>query len=256
MIGAGVAGLRAAIELADAGRVLVLAKQEVTNSRAQSATGESTAALSDEEEVMLHLQDTLVAGDGLCLQQAVKTLVDDGSERIEEVIAWGDQLDRKGTKLIFETEASYTHSHVLRAPGGSTGHEILRVLQAKVQAHKQISLLEFEFCTGLLTEDARVSGVSLISEKGLPEDVPCSAVLLATGGLGQIYRNTTNKRKRCRKTGLASNSLLEGLVYGARAGRAMREEVKHAVACGCRNRRLDSASLGHHVERRRHYAHA
>jgi L-aspartate oxidase len=201
VIGAGVAGLRAAIELADAGRVLVLAKQEVTNSRAQSATGESTAALSDEEGVMLHLLDTLVAGDGLCLQQAVKTLVDDGSERIEEVIAWGDQLDRKGTKLIFETEASYTHSHVLRAPGGSTGHEILRVLQAKVQAHKQISLLEFEFCTGLLTEDARVSGVSLISEKGLSEDVPCFGGLAGHRRVGSDLSQHHQQKKAVSQNG-------------------------------------------------------
>jgi L-aspartate oxidase len=189
VIGAGVAGLRAAIELADAGRVLVLAKTEAANSSAPP--GETNAALSDEEEIILHLQDTLVAGDGLCLPRAVKTLVDDAPERIKEVIAWGTQLGSR-TKLTFETEASYSHSHVLRAPGNSAGAAILRALHAKVQTRKNISLLEFEFCTGLITENQRVTGVSLISEKGLPEEVSCSAVLLATGGMGQIYRNTTN----------------------------------------------------------------
>jgi L-aspartate oxidase len=191
VIGAGVAGLRAAIELASAGRVLVLAKTEAMGSGAQS-TQAATAALSDEDEVIVHLQDTLVAGDSLCRPEAVKTLVAEGPERIEELIAWGKQLDRHGTKLTFETEASYSHSHVLRAPGDSTGGEILRVLQAKVQTCKNISLREFEFSTGLAIEDNRVTGVSLISEKGLPEEVACSAVLLATGGMGQIYRNTTN----------------------------------------------------------------
>jgi L-aspartate oxidase len=186
VIGAGVAGLRAAIELADAGRVLVLAKKEAANS-----PSEITSALSDEDEVILHLQDTLIAGDGLCLPEAVKILVDEGPERIEELIAWGTQLCGNKTKLIFETEASYSHSHVLRAPGNSTGVEILRALQAKVQTRKNVSVREFEFCTELLSED-RMIGVSLISEKGLPEDVACSAVLLATGGMGQIYRNTTN----------------------------------------------------------------
>jgi L-aspartate oxidase len=192
VIGAGVAGLRAAIELADAGRVLVLAKKEVMNSSAQSLPSETSASLSDEEEVILHLQDTLMAGDGLCLPQAVKTLVDDAPERIEEVIAWGTQLDRNRTKLTFETEALYSHSHVLRAPGGTAGAAILRALHAKVQRRKNISLFEFEFCTGLITENQYVTGVSLISEKGLPEEVSCSAVLLATGGMGQIYRGTTN----------------------------------------------------------------
>jgi len=184
VIGAGVAGLRAAIELADAGRVLVLAKKEAFST--ESAQG-IASALSDEEEVILHLQDTLIAGDGLCLPQAVKTLVEEGPDRIEELIAWGMQLGRPKTKLVFETEASYSHSHVLRAaPGESTGGEILRALYAKVQTRKNISVLEFEFSTELLAEDGRVAGVSLISEKGMPEEVACSAVLLATGGLGQI----------------------------------------------------------------------
>src|ERR1700733_4571331 len=92
VIGAGVAGLRAAIELADAGRVLVLSKKQVP---------EPAPILSDEEEVILHLQDTLLAGDGLCLPQAVKILVEEGRERIEELISWGKH--GHGTKLVFET---------------------------------------------------------------------------------------------------------------------------------------------------------
>src|SRR5271165_3688120 len=192
VIGAGVAGLRAAIDLADAGRVLVLAKKEAANSSSQLAQGEISSALSDEDEVILHLQDTLIGGDGLCRPDAVKTLVEEGPERIEEVITWGKQLCRNGTKLVFESEASYSHSHVLRAPGNSTGAEILRALYAKVHTRKNIFVREFEFCTELRSEDQRVSGVSLISDKGLPEEVACSAVLLATGGMGQIYRNTTN----------------------------------------------------------------
>jgi L-aspartate oxidase len=195
VMGAGVAGLRAAIELADAGRVLVLAKKQAANSGAL-AQGGITEALSDDDDVILHLQDTLLAGDGLCRLEAVKTLVEEGPERIEEVITWGTQLLRNGTKLVFETEASYSHSHVLRAPGDSTGAEILRALHAKVRTRKNISVLEFEFPTGILTdfqsEDARVTGVSLISDQGLPVEVACSAVLLATGGMGQLYRNTTN----------------------------------------------------------------
>jgi L-aspartate oxidase len=192
VIGAGVAGLRAAIELAGAGRVLLLAKKEATNSGVPLPQGGNTGALSDDDDVILHLQDTLIAGDGLCRPEAVKTLVEEGPEHIEEVIAWGTQLDRSGTKLVFESEASYRRSRILHAQGNSTGGEILRALQAKVQTRKNIAVLEFEFSTGLLVEDQRVSGVSLISEKGLPEEVACSGVLLATGGMGQLYRNTTN----------------------------------------------------------------
>jgi len=189
VLGAGVAGLRAAIELASAGRVLVLAKK---GSLPASPAAGITAPLSDEDEVILHLQDTLNAGDGLCRPEAVKTLLEEAPERIEQLIAWGRQLDRRGSKLVFESEPSYSHSHVLRAPGDSAGNEVLRILQAKVRTCKNISVFEFDFSTELHSEDQRMTGVSLISEKGLPEEVACSAVLLATGGMGQLYRNTTN----------------------------------------------------------------
>ena len=192
VIGAGVAGLRAAIELADAGRVFVLAKKEVTNSNTQYAQGGIAAALSDEDEVSLHLQDTLVAGDGLCNPEAVKTLVEEGPERIEELIAWGTQFNLSGTKLVFGREGAHSRNRILHAQGDSTGREILRALYAKAQTVKNISVREFEFSTGLQTDHGRVTAVSLINEKGLPEELACSAVLLATGGMGQLYRNTTN----------------------------------------------------------------
>ncbi len=89
IIGAGVAGLRAAIELAPAGRVTVLAKREITDSNTQFAQGGIAAALSDEDEISLHLQDTLNAGDGLCNVEAAKALVEDAPERIEELIRMG-----------------------------------------------------------------------------------------------------------------------------------------------------------------------
>jgi L-aspartate oxidase len=192
VIGAGVAGLRAAIELAAAGRVLVLAKKEVTNSNTQFARGGIAAALSDEDEVSVHLQDTLSAGDGLCNPQAVKILVEEGPARIEELIAWGTQFDRKGTKLVFGHEGAHSRDRILHAQGDSTGREILRALYAKAQTLKHISIVEFEFSTGLVTADDRVTGVSLMNGKGLPQEIGCSAVLLATGGMGQLYRNTTN----------------------------------------------------------------
>src|ERR1017187_603585 len=192
VIGAGVAGLRAAIELASAGRVLVLDKKEVTGSNTRSAQGSIAAALNDEDEVTLHLQDTLIAGDGLCRPEAVKILVEEGPQRIEELIAWGTQFNRSGTKLVFGFEGAHSRNRILHAQGDSTGREILRALYAKVQTLKNISIREFEFSTGLEIDSGQVTGISLLSEKGLPEQVMCSAALLATGGMGQLYRNTTN----------------------------------------------------------------
>jgi L-aspartate oxidase len=185
VIGAGVAGLRAAIELAAAGRVLVLAKEQAE----PSSPSAPVTALSDEDEVSLHLQDTLSAGDGLCNLAAVKILLEEGPQRIDELIAWGKH---QGTKLVFGLESPHSRHRSLHAQGDSTGREILRALQAKAESLKQVSIVPFAFSTRLSIDAGHITGVSLIAEKGVPNEVACSAVLLATGGMGQLYRNTTN----------------------------------------------------------------
>lgn len=192
IIGAGVAGLRAAIELAPAGRVLVLTKREVTDSSTQYAQGGIAAALSDEDEISLHLQDTLNAGDGLCNPEAAKVLVEDAPERIEELISWGTQFDREGTKLTFGREGAHSRNRILHAHGDSTGQEILRALYAKAKTLHSISVREFEFSTDLLVEDGRVQAVRILDERGQHSTIHASAVMLATGGMGQLYANTTN----------------------------------------------------------------
>ena len=184
VVGAGVAGLRAAIELAAAGRVLVLEKRQADLSQSPQVT-----ALSDEDEVSLHLQDTLIAGDGLCNAAAVKILLEEGPQRVEELIAWGKH---NGTKLVFGLESAHSRHRSLHSQGDSTGGEILRALRAKADSLKHISIASFAFSTGLLTDSGRITGVALLDEKGVPQEVACSAVLLATGGMGQVYRNTTN----------------------------------------------------------------
>src|SRR5213080_3265256 len=192
VIGAGIAGLRAAIELASAGRVVVLAKREVKDSATQLAQGGIAAALSDEDEISLHLQDTLNAGDGLCNPEAAKVLVEDAPDRIEELIAWGTQFDREGTKLTFGREGAHSRNRILHAHGDSTGREILRALYAKAKTLPEISVQEFEFSTDLQVENGRACAVQLIDDHGQNKNITCSAVLLATGGLGQLYLNTTN----------------------------------------------------------------
>src|SRR6266705_3517386 len=152
VIGAGVAGLRAAIELAAAGRVVVLAKRELKDSATQLAQGGIAAALSDEDEIGLHLQDTLNAGDGLCNVEAAKVLVEEGPERIEELIAWGTEFDRDGTRIAFTREAAHSRSRILHAHGDSTGREIGRALYAKAASLPNITFSEFEFTASLFLE--------------------------------------------------------------------------------------------------------
>src|SRR5262249_25722420 len=190
IVGAGVAGLRAAIELSAAGRVVVLAKREGKDSATHLAQGGIAAALSDEDEISLHLQDTLVAGDGLCNAEAARVLVEEGPERIEELIQWGTEFDREGTRLAFTREGAHSRNRVLHAHGDSTGREILRALYAKARTLKNISVCEFEFSTDLLKQAGSIRGIGLIGESGTHQQMSASAVLLATGGMGQLYRNT------------------------------------------------------------------
>jgi L-aspartate oxidase len=192
VVGAGIAGLRASVELASAGRVLCLAKREVTESNTQYAQGGIAAALSDDDEVSLHLEDTLKAGDGLCNEEAARVLVEEGPPRIEELIEWGTEFDRAGTKIAFTREGAHSRSRVLHAHGDSTGREIGRALYLKAAAMKSISFREFEFTTELLLHDGRVDGVRVLDQSGQIFEIRASAILLATGGLGHVYRNTTN----------------------------------------------------------------
>jgi L-aspartate oxidase len=191
VVGAGIAGMRAAIELAAAGRVLVLAKNELTESATQYAQGGVAVALSDEDEISLHLQDTLNAGDGLCNPDAAKVLTEEGPDRIQELIDWGTEFDRHGTKLTFTREAAHSRSRVLHAHGDSTGREIGRALYHKAKSFKNI-FCEFEFAVDLCRHDGGVGGIALINEKGEAKEVHAAGVLLATGGIGQVYRETTN----------------------------------------------------------------
>jgi len=192
VVGAGIAGLRASVELAAAGRVLCLAKCEVTESNTQYAQGGIAAALSDDDEVRLHLEDTLKAGDGLCNEEAARILVEEGPPRIEELIEWGTEFDRAGTKIAFTREGAHSRNRVLHAHGDSTGREIGRSLYLKAAAIKPITFREFEFTTDLQVEDGRVVGVRVLDSGGESHEVRASSVLLATGGLGHVYSDTTN----------------------------------------------------------------
>jgi len=164
----------------------------VTESNTQYAQGGIAAALSDEDEVRLHLEDTLKAGDGLCNEEAARVLVEEGPSRIEELIEWGTEFDRAGTKIAFTREGAHSRSRVLHAHGDSTGREIARALSLKAAAMKPIAFHEFEFTTDLLLRNGRVAGVRVLDRSGQSHEIHASAVLLATGGLGQVYSDTTN----------------------------------------------------------------
>jgi L-aspartate oxidase len=192
IIGAGVAGLRAAIELAPHGRVLVIAKDSLSESSSAYAQGGIAAALSDDDDIELHEQDTLIAGDGLCDPQAVRTLVEDAPSAIYELIDWGAEFDREGTRLMFAREGAHSRSRVLHAHGDSTGREIARTLYVKAASLSNIEFRSYASVTDLLLGPEGVSGAVVLDGSGDTLPITAGAVLLATGGLGRVFLETTN----------------------------------------------------------------
>lgn len=191
IIGSGVAGLRAAIELAPYGSVLVVTKDRPSESSTEYAQGGIAAVISDEDEVGIHLEDTLRAGDGLCREEAVKTLVEEGPERIRELISWGAEFDREGAKLDLTLEAAHSRRRILHAHGDSTGKELERVLLTKVRSLASVRKYPFALTVDLISRGAECYGAYVLRE-GKITALLAKATILATGGAGQVFSRTTN----------------------------------------------------------------
>ncbi|MCS6884409.1 MAG: L-aspartate oxidase [Acidobacteriota bacterium] len=192
VIGSGIAGLRAAIGLAEAGaEVTVLTKDRISESNTEYAQGGIAVALSDDDEVALHFHDTIAAGAELCDEAAVKVLVEEGPKYITELIDWGTQFDREGNRLVFTKEAAHSRNRILHAQGDSTGREIVRSLLAVARRSKQIHMLAHAITLDLLLKDGEAVGVRFIDQQQR-KLIYARAVILATGGGGQLYSHTTN----------------------------------------------------------------
>lgn len=194
IVGAGVAGLRAAIELAPHGKVLVLTKDSLKESSSEYAQGGIAAALAADDQTELHLQDTIVAGDGLCDEAAVRTLVTEGPAAIEELIKWGAGFDRNGAELLFAREGAHSRSRILHAQGDSTGRELARTLYWKAATFPNVEFKRFAAMTDLLVDDSGAVGGAVVFDPQGQESIAVYArgVLLATGGLGRVFSDTTN----------------------------------------------------------------
>ncbi len=195
VVGAGIAGLRAAVELAPAGDVLVVTKGELAESNTQYAQGGIAVAMSGEEDVALHFEDTVRAGDGLVDLEAARVLVEEGPARVDELLAWGTKFDReKGSEvgdLLLTREGAHSLPRILHANGDATGREIGRALLQRAREDKGIRLVEWTSLAELMVVDGRVCGAALLTADGL-ERVEAAGVLLASGGAGQVYSDTTN----------------------------------------------------------------
>lgn len=194
VIGSGVAGLRAAIELATTGaRVNVLTKDKASESNTEYAQGGVAVVLSDDDNAELHEGDTLVAGAGLCDEKAVETLVTEGTRYIKELIEWGTEFDREGGNLVFTREAAHSRRRILHAHGDSTGAEFVRALMARAARETTINLTPFANTESLIVDDGRCIGVRFLDPAlRAPREIFAKAVIMCTGGAGQLYQHTTN----------------------------------------------------------------
>ncbi|NLL52587.1 MAG: L-aspartate oxidase [Peptococcaceae bacterium] len=195
VLGSGIAGLFAAINLSDRFNITILTKKNIMAGNTEHAQGGIAVALNQDDSPEFHFGDTIKAGAGLCNLEAVRILAEKGPECVEQLIKIGAQFDRLENRLDFTREAAHSKNRVLHAKGDATGGEIERALVAKVQdKDSNISVRENYFVIDLLkNKENRVCGVLAYNENKLKLEIwLAKAVILATGGLGQLYKYTTN----------------------------------------------------------------
>lgn len=193
VVGSGVAGLWTALHLADAGTVAVLTKDELRQGSTLHAQGGIAVALSDEDDPELHLRDTIEAGDGLCDVPAAEILAFEGPSAVTALIEMGFECDRDNGQVAFGREAAHSQRRIVHAQGDRTGAEVQRVLMEAVRRHRAIDIFENTAAVHLLEVEGRCVGVQahdLVAE--ISVFFLSAATVLATGGVGCLYRVTTN----------------------------------------------------------------
>ena len=190
VIGSGVAGLIAAVEASRTHEVVLVTKSNLAESNTHYAQGGIAAVTTDEDSVAEHIADTLSAGANYCYEPAVEVLCKEGPDRINDLIRFGVDFDKQGAKYALGLEAAHSHARILHAGGDTTGADISRALvqtlrETAAEIHEYTFVVDFEVKGGAVT------GVWLLDSSG-KHFVEADAVIIASGGAGQLYRHTTN----------------------------------------------------------------
>ncbi len=192
IIGGGIAGLRSALGIPESYRVLVVTKDEVRESNSHYAQGGIASVLDPEDRFDNHIADTLAAGKGLCDANVVEMVVREAPTRIAELVEWGTHFDRVNGHVALGLEGGHSHARIVHALGDETGREIMRAVIGKARARQNTRIWQNSFTIDLITHEGECRGVLVWDRRRGFALVWARAVVLATGGAGQLYRETTN----------------------------------------------------------------
>ncbi len=193
VVGGGLAGLYSAVRASSFGQCVVVTKQTLVQSNSYWAQGGIAAAVDPEDSPVFHKEDTIAAGRGLCDGRAVEILVEEGRERVADLINLGMKFDSDDSGLLLGLEGGHSKRRVLHAGGDSTGKEMIEFLISFVRSSKSVTILELVTVTDIISDGDKCYGVWGYDEgRGSYVRISSSSTILATGGASALYRRTTN----------------------------------------------------------------
>ncbi|MEK8023184.1 MAG: L-aspartate oxidase [Candidatus Hydrogenedentota bacterium] len=213
VIGSGISGLRFSLYLARTRPVTLITKKEAVESNTNYAQGGIAAALGADDSIELHVADTMATGAGLSDPEVVRIVVTEGPALVKELVAMGAAFEEsRAGSLALGREGGHSRNRVVHS-ADATGREIERVLLSAAEAHPNIEIRPFHVVMDLIVQDGRIAGVTVIDPDGTIRHIPASLVCLSTGGLGRIFKYTTNPE-------IATG---DGVAIGYRAGALLRD---------------------------------
>jgi len=192
VIGGGIAGMRAALAAAEAGTVLILLKETICDSNTYYAQGGIAVVLDPPDTLEAHIADTLKTGCGLCDPQVVDQVVRRGPEQIEQLRSWDMPFDLQNGHIAAGREGGHSAARVVHANGDATGQAVALCLLQQIRKYPAIKIFEQCFVIDLLTEQGVCLGVLCHHPRHGYQCIWARRTVLATGGAGQLYRETTN----------------------------------------------------------------
>ncbi|QDU63734.1 L-aspartate oxidase [Planctomycetes bacterium Pan216] len=213
IVGSGLAGLRAALAVDPACSVMIITKVKARKSNSHYAQGGIAAVWDPEDSFDAHVQDTLDAGKGLCDPKIAQLVVREGPLRVRELIEWGTAFDEANGDLALTREGGHSASRVVHALGDATGKEVMRAVLEEVRSRPNILVDEKTFIVDLLTNEGRCVGALTYSRSGPIQAIWAKQTVIAAGGSGQLFRETTNP----------SIATGDGMAMAYRAGATLRD---------------------------------